>query len=257
MNTIQLQTLNNIPVVESLLVADGLGIKHKNLLETIGKYQTQIESSFGTLAFETRPLQTAGGVQQTRVAYLTEGQFMFIGALSRNTPKVLEFKANLVQSFQKAKELAHRLVAPLSDAELMAQALQVANRVTAQAQQRVLMLEAQTDQQQEVIKSQAPKVEYYDKVINAEGLYTATNAAQHFGISAFRFNKMLKDLKIQRSVNGMWSLCAKYQGKGYTKNCPFPYTGADGSERTKDRMMWTPKGLEFLHSVINSSSNAA
>jgi len=141
---------------------------------------------------------------------------------------------------------------PMSDEEFLAKALLISHEKAKKAEQRTLMLEQQTEQQQEVIKVMAPKADYYDKVLGSEGLYSATNVAQHFNMSAVKFNELLKELKIQRKINGMWALCAKHLDKGFTKNRPFPYMGSDGTMKTKDQMMWTPKGIEFLHTILDN-----
>ncbi|GAB4007128.1 hypothetical protein GCM10028808_10410 [Spirosoma migulaei] len=94
-------------VVNTVDVAKGLGIKHKNLLDTIRTHQKAIEGNFGRVAFETEPLQTGGGTQNRSVAYLTEDQALFIGTLSRNSTRVVAFKATLVQSFSTARKLLH------------------------------------------------------------------------------------------------------------------------------------------------------
>lgn len=47
----------------SEIIAGGVGIQHKNVLETIRKNQADFEE-FGRVAFETRTRQTAGGVQR-------------------------------------------------------------------------------------------------------------------------------------------------------------------------------------------------
>ena len=139
----------------------------------------------------------------------------------------------------------------LTDEEKLAEAMVIANRIAAKAQQRVMLLEAQTEQQEQVIQELAPKGEFYDKVLNAEGLLNATNVAGHFGLTANSFNRILKERKIQYKTGDVWTLYGKYKGKGYTEYKPFPYTGSDGKEKMKDRMLWTPKGLEFLYTIFS------
>lgn len=83
--------------------AAGLGVQHKHLLETIRQHQPAIEAHFGRVPFETAPLPTRGGVQPITLVYLTENQALFVGTLSRNSERVIKFKATLVRSFAEAR----------------------------------------------------------------------------------------------------------------------------------------------------------
>lgn len=74
----------------SEIIAGGVGIQHKNVLETIRKNQADFEE-FGRVAFETRTRQTAGGAQKTNIAVLNREQAMFAMTLFRNTPVVVDF----------------------------------------------------------------------------------------------------------------------------------------------------------------------
>lgn len=90
--------------IDSRIVSEGLGIQHKNLIATVSKYISNIESHFGQVAFETETVQnTAGAVNQVKFCLLSEAQALFIGTLSRNTEKVIEFKALVVKSFQAVR----------------------------------------------------------------------------------------------------------------------------------------------------------
>ncbi len=89
---------NEIQVVDSRLVAEALGIKHQNLMETIKRYQAKIEE-FGSFRFETETRKRDVGATTLKFCYLNENQAIFIGTLSRNTKKVVAFKSKLVQSF--------------------------------------------------------------------------------------------------------------------------------------------------------------
>ncbi len=99
-----IRTIGEVMTVSSLDFANGLGIQHKNLLETIRTHQVHIEKGFGRIAFETRPLETGGGRQKGSVAYLTEDQALFVGTLSRNSERVVAFKTTLVKAFSEARK---------------------------------------------------------------------------------------------------------------------------------------------------------
>lgn len=96
---------NGVLVVDSRLIAEELGIEHKNLLATITTRLSEIETEFGAIAFETLELKTTqGNSTSKRIAYLTEEQATFLMTLSRNTDKVVRAKIQLVKAFSKAKQ---------------------------------------------------------------------------------------------------------------------------------------------------------
>ena len=91
-----------ILVIDSRLIAEDLGIEHKALLQTIGKYEIQIQEAFGTVPFEMEGSNGLPGY--ARFALLTEDQATFVATLSRNTDRVVAFKIRLVQAFSEAKK---------------------------------------------------------------------------------------------------------------------------------------------------------
>jgi phage regulator Rha-like protein len=105
-NELQLTDRNGTKLVDSRLVAEQLDIQHKNLLESIAKYQNKIEHKFGQVAFETRPGYNNSVV---RFALLTEDQAIAIANLSRNTDEVVDFKLILTELFGKARRTAQQL----------------------------------------------------------------------------------------------------------------------------------------------------
>jgi phage regulator Rha-like protein len=92
-------------VVDSRIIAEQLGVKHKSFLGTIRSQQSLIEEHFGVLRFETaKPSEgTLGGRPETFV-WLTEDQATFVMSLSRNTPEVIRCKIGLVKAFSAQKK---------------------------------------------------------------------------------------------------------------------------------------------------------
>ncbi len=90
-------------VVDSRLVANDLEIEHESLMRTIKKHQTKIEQRFGIIRFEIGEINGRG--QPQKFAWLTEDQSMFLMTLSRNTERVVDCKANLVEAFSKARQI--------------------------------------------------------------------------------------------------------------------------------------------------------
>ncbi len=111
---IKVEHKEGIQVVDSRIVAKGLNIKHKNLIETIKKYQEQLEK-LGILPFQTEVLRGVG--QPEKFCYLNELQCHFVVTLSRNTEEVVNFKLGLVIAFDKAKKEVQLLEQVIEESE--------------------------------------------------------------------------------------------------------------------------------------------
>lgn len=92
------------------------------------------------------------------------------------------------------------------------------------------------------LSEQAPKVEYYQKILDSEGLLTTTEVAKQLGFkSAQQLNGILYQMGILRKVNGNWVHYADYNHlvvEGYIKYIPYLH----GSQQLK----WTEKGRAWL-----------
>jgi phage regulator Rha-like protein len=100
---------NEVLVVSSRLFAEGFEVEHRALLQLIKTYQETIEGCFGQVAFEMETVKNSvGAVNETKTAYFTEDQAMFIGTLLRNTVKAVQFKVNLVKKFSEMKKLLEK-----------------------------------------------------------------------------------------------------------------------------------------------------
>ncbi|NET45971.1 Rha family transcriptional regulator [Okeania sp. SIO2B3] len=105
-NSIEITERNGQLFVDSRLVAQELGIAHKNFRATIEKYKTEIEQDFGQLPFETEVgYREQGGGNPEKFYYLNEDQATYLMTLSRNTVKVRKCKRQLVKSFSEAKKV--------------------------------------------------------------------------------------------------------------------------------------------------------
>ena len=72
--------------------------------DTLQKHQTLIEQYFGLVRFETAYVNIPrGGKKDTKYALFTEAQVNFALTLSRNTPKTMGQKAQLIAEFEQAK----------------------------------------------------------------------------------------------------------------------------------------------------------
>ena len=107
-NTSLVLLQNNQLVTTSLVIAERLDIQHKNILHNIDKFSKELQT-INPLAFETRVgNRPQGGGEKTTFALLNEQQATFLISLSRNTPKVVEFKLALTKAFFEAREALNK-----------------------------------------------------------------------------------------------------------------------------------------------------
>jgi phage regulator Rha-like protein len=100
---IEIVTQNEVLVIDSRLIAEGLGIQHKNLLETITKHLQRLERK-SPVAFKTDVVKRPqGGTYEVSYCFLTEYQATLLMTFSRNTDKVLDCKERLVTAFDDAR----------------------------------------------------------------------------------------------------------------------------------------------------------
>lgn len=81
----------------SLIIANGVGNQHKNVLSLIQKNLADFED-FGSIAFETRNPSEQGG-RPTTYAVLNREHAMFAMTLFRNNSIVVAFKKRLIHAF--------------------------------------------------------------------------------------------------------------------------------------------------------------
>ena len=169
----------------------------------------------------------------------------------------LEFARWLSPSFaiwcnDHIKELLTTGVTTATDDDAaIAHAMEILNRRLEQAKAEKQLLEAKAHEQERVIQEQAPKVEYFDDVLNSTSTYTATQIAKEFGWGAETLNRKLHEKGVQYKQSGQWLLYAKYQDKGYTRTVTRSYTGTSGKIHTSQQTVWTEPGRHFIHSLFD------
>lgn len=100
--------------------------------------------------------------------------------------------------------------------------------------------------QEHVIKESAPKVEYYENVLQSESLISTNVIAKDMGMSAPSLNKLLNKLGIIYKSGSTWVLYHRWQSFGYTKSRTYDYMDRAGIKQTAIHMYWTEKGREFI-----------
>ncbi len=105
LDVINVITVDNELRVDSRLIAENLGIKPHNFMETLNKYQSELKE-LGLLLFETGAVDTKGqrGIKYQKYALLNEDQAIFAMTLSRNTDQVVQLKLKLTIAFRNARQ---------------------------------------------------------------------------------------------------------------------------------------------------------
>lgn len=118
------------------------------------------------------------------------------------------------------------------------------------------MLQQRVKSQSEELKKQAPKVDYYDMVLQSCSTYSANHIAKELGMSAVTLNKRLYEKKVQYKQGEVWMLYHAYQDKGYTKTKTHVFTDAEGKTKTRMMTVWTESGRKFIHEKLERQLEA-
>lgn len=133
----------------------------------------------------------------------------------------------------------------MSDDEIMARALIVAQNTIAEKSKKLDLAEKENLKLTSIIESQKPKLEYLDEILSCDDALLVTTIAFDYGLSAVALNRILEEERIQRKVRGQWVLYSKYLGKGYTKT----ETKMIG-DKPRVQTLWTQKGRMLIHDVL-------
>ena len=138
---------------------------------------------------------------------------------------------------RKALKAANKQIAVLEDQK---KAYHSENR-------RLLKLK---DRQDEIMREQAPLVEYAQNVLDSYDTFTSTQIAKELGMSAQALHKFLKDAGVMFKHGSQWFLYAKYQAKGYVKTREHTYQRKDGRTGLFLTTVWTEAGRMFVRLVV-------
>lgn len=133
-----------------------------------------------------------------------------------------------------------------SPEKIMARALKIADR-------KIISLEHKNEVLQLELEEARKQTDYLDLILQTKDMLTTTQIAQDYGMSANKFNQILKQAGIQRKVNGQWILYTKYQGKGYIASRTFDYVGKDNKVHSKITTVWTQLGRRFIYEKLKDN----
>lgn len=131
--------------------------------------------------------------------------------------------------------------------EKVRQQLQIENK---KQKEQINVQNEQISEMSEAIIEMKSKTEYLDIILKSKGTVTVTQIAQDYGMSAKKFNVLLRNKGIQHKVNGQWILYGKYITEGYVHSKAIDITHKDGRKDVAYNTEWTQRGRLFLYETL-------
>lgn len=138
----------------------------------------------------------------------------------------------------------------MTDAEILAKAVLLANTTIENRNERIKQLEAENEGQRMLISQMQKGNDYLNTILQSKGTLATTQVAADYGMTAISFNKKLKEMHIQRKINGQWILYAEFMGKGYVHSRTISFTHSNGRPDTRMCTEWTQRGRLFLYDAL-------
>ena len=126
-----------------------------------------------------------------------------------------------------------------SDEVILARALQIMQATLARRDAQIAQLK--------------PRAEYADHVLDSISCFTVTQIGKELNMTGHDLNRLLCEMRIQYVQSGQYLLYADYARQGLAKNRNFEYHTSDGDLKTRTYLVWTEKGRDFIHQLINKN----
>ena len=209
-------------------VADALG--YNNPLRAVRSYVAHEDKGVNKMV-------TPGGIQS--VIFINEsGLYSLI--LSSKLESARRFKhwvtSEILPSIRK--QGGYMVTHPdESDEVIMARALQI--------------MYATLQRRDELIAKLQPKADYADEVLQSISCFTVTQIAKELNMTGHDLNMWLCSQKVQYAQSGQYLLYADYARQGLAQNRNFEFHTSKGELKTKTYLVWTERGRNFIHRLVD------
>lgn len=196
------------------------------------------------------PLETAGGTQQ---ALFVNEDGLYDVILDSRKPEAKAFRKWVTSEVLPSIRRTGGYIATsanMTDAEILAKAVLVAQSTIEKRNERIKLLETENTAQKALITQMQKGNDYLNTILQSKGTLATTQVAADYGMSAITFNKKLNEMHIQRKVNGQWILYSEFMGKGYVHSRTISFLHSDGRPDTRLCTEWTQRGRLFLYDTL-------
>ncbi|WP_436802025.1 phage antirepressor [Streptococcus dysgalactiae] len=101
------------------------------------------------------------------------------------------------------------------------------------------------------ILEMAPKVSYYDLILQNKSVVNINQIAKDYGMSARALNQLLYDFGVQYKQGSQWLLYQHHAPNGYTQSVT---QLVNGGKKSVMHTKWTQKGRLFLYDLLKSKN---
>lgn len=193
---------------------------------------------------------TNGGCQS--MTYVSEGG-LYDAIVRSDSPKAKPFRKWVTHDVLPTIRKTGGYIstnAEMSDAEILAKAVLVAQTTIKNRNERIKQLEIENAGQKTLIAQMQKGNDYLNTILQSKGTLAITQIAADYGMSAIAFNKKLNEMHIQHKVNGQWILYSEFMGKGYVHSRTISFYHKDGRPDTRLCTEFTQRGRLFLYDAL-------
>lgn len=242
-NTLQTIKVNEkeIIVIDSREVAEMLGKEHKYILRDIEGTDTVVgiiptlESANLHSQNYFIPTTYKAGTREYKCYLVTKMGCELLGNKQQGEKGIL-FTAKYVERFNKMEEA----LKDKNKTALPTDYLSALKALVASEEERQKLLE--------INKEQAPKADYYEKVLHSDKLITTTDIAKDLGMTARKLHDILNDLGIIYKQGKCWKVYTKYDYLIKEKYCDYHIT------EYNQTLKWTEKGREWIITILRCTN---
>ena len=124
-----------------------------------------------------------------------------------------------------------------NEKDIMARALEIVQTTLQRREEEIARLQ--------------PKADYTDEVLDSVTCITTTQLAKELGMSAQELNRRLCEMRIQYWQSGQYMLYAEFARQGFAKSRTHKRVLKHGMVLTEMYLVWTERGREFIHRLLN------